>query len=269
MSHLFHHVRHTSGLGVHHVHAHKERLPNRECHNCNYEFYSDTNKKFCSRRCLLESGTFAGKNNPNYQGGQTETQCVICGAKFSYYPSEKKGLYCKSCVDSEDWRHRPDLHGQNNPQWSGGKQEYSCSVCENTIERYPSETKSEAIVCSESCRRTYLSESYSGEGHPNWKGGGNEAYGPGWAAARREALERDNYRCRRCGTGREKLGRNPDVHHIVPVRRFIEAEECTRSEAHIRENLISLCPHCLRNADFGNISPAALRALLSEEAIAE
>ena len=247
------------GLGVHHVHAHDERLPNRQCAHCEEEFYCDTAKKFCSHQCLLDSGTYAGKNHPNYQGAKKETKCNICGAEFSYYPSEKKGLYCATCVENEDWYPKPDVTGENNHRWVGGKQEYDCTVCGDPVERYPSAAQGDAILCSEDCRRTWLSESFTGEGHPNWKGGGNEPYGKGWAAARRATLERDGFRCVICGVSSAELGRNPDVHHLIPVREFAESADDSIEDAHTLENLVTLCIGCHRKADFGIIDNAELR----------
>ena len=252
-------------LRKHHNNEHDRKLPNQECAQCGATYYAEHEKKFCSRQCIIESGTYAGENHPNYQGGKESTNCEICDREFEYYPSDKKGLYCSECVKTKQWQTIPRITGEDHPRWIGGKQEYSCTVCGNTVERYPSNAKSKAITCSETCRRKHLSESFAGEGHPNWKGGGNEAYGPGWAAARRKALERDDYRCRRCGTDRETLGRNPDVHHIVPVRRFIAARDRMKADAHTLDNLITLCPKCHRNADVGNISQSTLRALLSDE----
>jgi len=107
-----------------------------------------------------------------------------------------------------------------------------------------------------------LSEAFTGEGHPNWKGGGNEAYGSGWNELRENALERDDHECVVCGKTRDEIGRNPDVHHIVPVRRFAESEDREKEDAHTLENVISLCIECHRKADFGKISAGALRRLI-------
>jgi 5-methylcytosine-specific restriction endonuclease McrA len=123
----------------------------------------------------------------------------------------------------------------------------------------------EVTVCSEECRGTWLSEAFSGDGHPNWRGGGNEPYGKGWATVRRQALERDGYECRICGTTREELGRNPDVHHIVPVRLFIESDDREKTDAHRLDNVISLCIACHRKADHGQIARKTLRELIGAE----
>lgn len=125
------------GLGVHHVHIHNERLPNRRCDLCEEEFYSDYAKKYCSKQCLLESDSYAGENNPAYTGAQVTTTCQLCDSKFSCYPSEKRGLYCKSCVENASWRDPPRLAGERHPNWKGGKCAESCAMCGETVERHP------------------------------------------------------------------------------------------------------------------------------------
>ncbi|WP_247729723.1 HNH endonuclease [Halovivax limisalsi] len=174
-------------------------------------------------------------------------------------------MYCAECVETVDWREVTPATGADHHRWNGGKLELECTVCAEPVERYPSNVSGEAVLCSEVCRRTWLSESFTGEGHPNWKGGGNEPYGEGWAATRRAALERDDYRCVRCGTDRAELGRNPDVHHIVPVRHFIEATDFEKTDAHALENVLTLCPPCHRKADFGHFDPAHLRSLVGSD----
>ncbi|WP_254545469.1 HNH endonuclease [Halomarina pelagica] len=250
------------GLGVHHARTHGERLPNRECARCGREFYCGYEKKYCSEDCRRESISFEATANPNYRAKKETTECVLCGCEFEYYPSEKDGLYCSECVKSESWRTLPDVRGRRNPRWKGGKVKTECVVCGETVERYPSGITSDAVVCGDECRRTWLSETFSGSGHPNWKGGGNESYGKGWSRIRRRALERDGYACVVCSKTKREIGRNPDVHHIVPVRALAESEEFDRTDAHCLENVVSLCVRCHRRADFGAISRAELRSLI-------
>lgn len=250
------------GLGVHHSCTHDERLPNRECANCGADFYCKYEKTYCSEDCRTESQSFEGEANPNYRGKKQVTECLLCEDEFRYYESEKRGLYCPDCVNDESWRTIPDVRGDKNPRWSGGKRELECEVCGESVRRYPSEISSEAIVCSEECRRSWLSESFAESGHPNWKGGGNGSYGKGWNAMRRRALERDGYECVVCSKSKEEIGRNPDVHHIVPVRAFVESDDHEKTDAHFLANLASLCISCHRKAEFGKISRAELRSLI-------
>lgn len=250
------------GLGVHHVRVHGERLPNRSCDNCGGAFYSEYKKKYCSDECRQEQFTNEGEANPNFRGGMETTTCQICGGSFEYYPSDKVGLYCPDCVDRESWRRPPVSSGAEHPRWSGGKLRRDCVICGTGVERYPSGFVSDVVLCGEHCRRIWLSEEFTGEGHPNWTGGGIESYGSGWNEVRERALERDGFRCVICGTTKEEIGRNPDVHHIVPVRRFVESEDHEKENAHRIENVATLCVDCHRKADFGKISAEFLGELI-------
>lgn len=250
------------GLRVHHAHVHDEQLPNRTCACCNERFQSDHEKKYCSDECRDESVSFEGEDNPNFEGGKSETECDVCGAPFEFYPSEKEGRFCSDCVENADWQDPPSRDGDDNPQWEGGKTAVSCDVCGRIVRRYPSALDSEVTVCGDYCRGRWLSKRYSGEGHPNWRGGGNEAYGSGWQDVRERALERDGRQCLVCEKTAEEIGRNPDVHHILPVRMFERSDRHTVADAHYLDNLVSLCPSCHRRAEFRHISKDTLKSLI-------
>jgi 5-methylcytosine-specific restriction endonuclease McrA len=143
-----------------------------------------------------------------------------------------------------------------------------CEVCDATFERHPSRITGEVTVCSKECQNKWLSESFAGSGHPNWKGGVKVPYGKGWSATRRQALERDDYQCMICSKPKEEIGRNPDVHHITPLRLFIESEEHEKEDAHYLENVVSLCIKCHRRADVGQIPKEQLQSLIGVRAIA-
>ncbi|EMA20765.1 hypothetical protein C443_12656 [Haloarcula argentinensis DSM 12282] len=117
----------------------------------------------------------------------------------------------------------------------------------------------EVVLCSRNCHAEWLSAAFTGDGHPNWRGGGVGDYGPGWRAVRKQALERDDHACVLCGTDADELGRNPDVHHIVPVRLFAAMPALAVRDAHTLDNVVSLCPGCHRRAEFGHVSRAELR----------
>ncbi|WP_458207539.1 HNH endonuclease [Haladaptatus sp. NG-SE-30] len=252
------------GRRIHHHRAHDGRFPNRTCAACGSKFYCEYEKKYCSSTCREQGSSNWGSNNPNYKGGKTVGTCDLCDATFEYYPSEKEGRYCSECVQTEDWQTPPTAVGEDNPRWNGGKRQVDCVICDTTVERYPSNI-GEVVVCSEACRRDWLSKRFSGSKHPNWNGGGNPEYGTGWNEVRRNALERDGHRCLVCGSTREELGRNPDVHHIVPVRWFIESDDHTLTDAHFLDNVASLCSSCHRKAEYETISRDELRAIIGAE----
>lgn len=247
---------------VHHSQAHGECLPNRTCDRCGDEFYSEYEQKYCSDDCRDESVSFEGEDNPNFRGGKSETECEVCGSVFEFYPSEKEGRFCPDCVETTDWQDPPSRGGDDNPQWNGGKNAVSCDVCGRIVQRYPSALDSDVTVCGDWCRGRWLSEEYSGEGHPNWRGGGNEAYGSEWQDVREKALERDGYQCLVCEKTADEIGRNPDVHHILPVRLFESSERHAVEDAHYLDNLVSLCPSCHRRAEFRHLSKDALKSLV-------
>lgn len=253
------------GLGVHHNKIHGESLPNRQCDNCDTRYYAPYQKKYCSDDCRQEAVTFENSANPNYNGEKTTTTCEICGSAFDYYPSNKEGVYCPDCVETEKWQSPPNIEGDRNPRWIGGRQDFECVMCGTTVERYPSDVPGEVILCSTTCRREWLSESFTGEGHPNWKGGGNEPYGEGWNEIRNRALGRDGYACAICSADESDIGRNPDVHHIIPVRAYIQSTRHNKKDAHRLANVITLCPSCHRKAEYGNISKPRLQFLTGEE----
>lgn len=236
------------------------------CPNCGGPLESEYSEKYCSLECFHEHHSFAGEDHPNFSGAKETTTCIRCDASFEYYPSEKEGLYCPECVENAAWRTRPDITGSSNPRWSGGKETRDCFVCGDAVVRYPSGFSGSVTVCGESCRRQWLSESFTGEGHPNWKGGGNESYGEGWRRAKLTTLERDGYTCLLCGITKDEIGRNPDVHHIVPVRTFIEIPGADKADAHVPRNLVTLCVVCHRRADFGRPSKAELKRLVDSQA---
>jgi len=252
------------GVAVHHVRRHDEHLPNRTCGSCGEAFYSEHEQRYCSDRCRSDAVSFKGDDNPNYSGRKETTTCDLCDAEFEYYPSEKAGKYCRECVESERWREPPTEEGEDHPAWSGGKTAFSCAVCGDDVERYPSNASGDVVVCSEDCRRTWLSETFAGTGHPNWQGGDGLNYGRGWSRIREAALERDGYECVVCSKSRAEIGHNPDVHHIVPVRQFIEADGRERADAHQLENVVSLCRPCHRKAEAGDITRERLRELIGE-----
>jgi 5-methylcytosine-specific restriction endonuclease McrA len=57
-----------------------------------------------------------------------------------------------------------------------------------------------------------------------------------WEENRQKTIERDNYRCRLCGTKVKES--TSEVHHIIPKRTF------EKEEGDFLENLVTLCEPC-------------------------
>lgn len=226
------------GMRQHHTKVHDNPLPNRICSECETEFYDPKSlRKYCSD-CYSESG----KKNGNYSGAKKFTHCQKCGNRFEYYPSNKEGVYCSSCVT----RANGILPQQNS---SNSKLEVECRNCGSKLDRYPHEVEgaSYGSFCDLGCYGEWLSNNVTGDSHHQWEGG-TLPYGSGWWQIRQTALERDDYKCQQCGESLHEIGRNPDVHHITPVRRFENPEA-----AHTLDNVITLCRSCHRLIEEGRI----------------
>lgn len=78
-------------------------------------------------------------------------------------------------------------------------------------------------------------------------------YGPNWPAQRRRARERDRYTCRHCGAREAQTGREHDVHHLTPFRRFgyVPGENEAYLQANDLANLITLCRVCHARVNHG------------------
>lgn len=100
--------------------------------------------------------------------------------------------------------------------------------------------------------RRKMSCSTAGEHNPNWKGGeyAKEWYGPDWTVIRDQIRERDEV-CQYCCEDGSRY--SLDVHHIVPIRYFREADGVSIDEAHCETNLVLLCRPCHAQADHGTI----------------
>ncbi|MBI2952627.1 HNH endonuclease [bacterium] len=106
------------------------------------------------------------------------------------------------------------------------------------------------VFCGEACRRAWEEGQEEGvlrlDGRPDHRGGD-------WEVRARQARERDGFACRGCGVTEERLGRQLDVHHIVPFRLFPPGADANRLD-----NLVSLCPVCHARAEAEGIDALPL-----------
>lgn len=229
------------GIRIHHTRVHDERLPNRTCKGCGTEFYDPKARRtFCD-----DCNPNAGEHNGNWSGARQTTECERCGDEFEYYPSDKDGVYCPDCVEESD-----EFLGT--PSWEGKLTELVTTPCEqcgaDVTVRESKRRYGAGRFCSRECVATWQSENWRGEDHPGWEGGWNEDRINNWSAARRKVLERDDHTCQNCGSSAEDLEREPDVHHIVPIREFDDP-----NDAHTPDNLIVLCRGCHVAVEHGKI----------------
>ncbi|WP_435179646.1 HNH endonuclease [Halorussus sp. AFM4] len=227
------------GMRIHYGHTHEGNLPNRTCKGCGTEFYDPKSRlTFCD-----DCDPNGGENNGNWRDAKKDSECRNCGSLFEYYPSEKDGMNCPDCVS--------DANGllPDNPA-TRDRVSTACTFCGVDIEARPSrvEKRERGVFCDLDCYGAWLSENVVGEQHHQWEGG-ELNYGESWWRIRRKALERDDYTCQNCGKTADEIGRNPDVHHVEPVRNFERTQR-----AHTLDNVIALCRSCHRNVEAGNAS---------------
>lgn len=197
-----------------------------ECPTCGRtDFKSDRGMK--SHHAKIHGESIAGFTYP----------CEECGSDVKY-KQRREGCehFCSKECES-DYREKNGrligVDGEDHPSAKG--EVIECDIC--GVEFYCKASQLERRrFCSQSCLAKHNSNR-TGRDHHRWKeGAGRENYAGVWWANRKQALERDDYECQICGRGEEELGRNPDVHHIIPVHEFDEL-----SEMHAVENLITLC----------------------------
>lgn len=222
------------GMRQHHTKVHDEPLPNRECKGCGSSFYDEKARQIYCDNCDPN----AGPHNGNWRDAKDTATCDSCGEQFEFYPSDKEGIFCTTCVEKEG-----TFKGTS--YWRRGERiEVTCEYCgENREVLLSAVERGEKRFCNRDCLSSWLSENRRGADHHQWTE--NEAtYTGKWWSVREVALERDGRRCQRCGVVSDTLDRALDVHHIVPVRAFEDPED-----AHRLLNVVSLCRGCHRHIE--------------------
>jgi 5-methylcytosine-specific restriction endonuclease McrA len=112
-----------------------------------------------------------------------------------------------------------------------------CTHCgkRTTVPRWFEKEGLELHFCGDRCRGLWRDDHRSEvklKGNRDYRGGN-------WQTIARSIRERDAYRCRSCGISEETLGRQLDVHHVVPFRAFGSPDRANQPD-----NLISVCPSC-------------------------
>ena len=166
--------------------------------------------------------------------------CPSCGGSFA--PRSSRTKWCDPCRNREclncgvTYRVKGMAQGPRRfcsnkcylaHRWVGHRETITCCVCGITVDAAKSEQRK---CCSWRCRNLLKSESQRGARSHFWRGGATTPYCDGWQQQRREALERDNNKCRSCNST-DHL----NVHHIDPHR---------YSGSHDLNNLVTLCRSC-------------------------
>ncbi len=199
----------------------------------------DALRKTCSRVCLGETSRMrrAGKKSPGIGGSprrsKVEETCVICGNVFPLTISQAAGGR-QTCSD--------ECRFIKLSRSKGGLGTGTCEGCGRQYEVSRYHLRRGRRFCNDDCRlEWFATQAPTGEQNPYWRGGGRGYYGPSWREARRNAWQRDNERCTRCGRSSSELGYRPIVHHIIPFKTFgVERH----SEANQLDNLACLCRSC-------------------------
>ncbi|MBI4529929.1 MAG: HNH endonuclease [Candidatus Latescibacteria bacterium] len=120
--------------------------------------------------------------------------------------------------------------------------EVKCLVCDRPFHRPEWYVKTGSLrlnFCSPSCRDRWSSEIPKAgpeavilNGRPEYRGGD-------WDVTALRIRERDGYTCQVCGITEKDLGKQLDVHHIIPYRLFQSNLEANRPS-----NLIAVCHSC-------------------------
>src|SRR6266498_4457846 len=195
------------------------------CKNCGAPIPGKNGSRvYCSRDCRDTAPRQVAWNKgisrpPFYWTKNGDTRnCNKCGGLFYRTAQEIKNRpskYCSTkCYQSARWGESHVVFG-------------ICQVCGTEFKDTASALRK---VCSWECRNKLKGITQQGELSHFWRGGAKAPYVGEWKMRRREALERDEYRCVLCGNEMRV-----NVHHIVPFR---------YSKSHDLENLQSLCRSC-------------------------
>jgi hypothetical protein len=181
--------------------------------------------------------------------------CDICGDTFrikQYRIDDYDRNVCSKDCYKKLVSNR--FSGEKSPHWKGGFETFGCKRCGSEFQARPTR---EQRFCSNKCRAKWVGENQRGEDHPLWKGGKSEYYGPNWQQQRRKALDRDNRTCQYCAKPAEDMDRDPDVHHIKPLREFKKEYDKPKwyQKANQLDNLITACMDCHRRWEGIQLKP--------------
>jgi len=221
------------------------------CPHCGKEFWYHKSwpRKYCSIKCSAAVNAIANLGRYTEGDPPVEVACNQCGKLFykvaAEYKKTKNHFCSQRCFGdylaiTQKGIPRPEVAGER-PDLQR-RVDLVCPMCKRTF-RVKQSHGHKRRFCTKSCHAKWqsISGEFSGPNNINFKGGHLPYYGPNWRLQRRKARARDNHTCQRCGITKTELGRELDVHHIIPFRTFgVDRYQ----EANQLDNLISLCNVC-------------------------
>lgn len=210
----------------------------RTCKQCGAEYVGHKSKLYCSEACRYANpqtpwnvGMTGTKGKP--RNGATLV-CPICTSEF-YVAGHRLGeaIYCShACYIKSRWN---ESH----------KETRYCVICSKPFVEFRSARR---VCCSKKCESLHKSRMHSGPKSHFWRGGKMAPYVGVWHERRKEALERDGYKCVLCNS-QDRV----QVHHIIPYR---------YSRSHNINNLVCLCRSCHSREEL-KVNPAVRAGLLT------
>ncbi len=202
--------------------------------------------RFCSATCRSK---FAARIVNERTFTSIIIKCAFCGKDVLIQPyrliNVENNFCSKSCSVKFQLRER----------WKDAKETITvfCNYCgkEKVMLKWDLEQKQrrgqDKFYCNRSCFGKWKAANWNGENNPSWQGGWTP-HGKGWDIIRGVVRKEQDYKCFDCKVSEYKLGRELDIHHIIPARLFKR-----KSDASHRPNLMGLCHSCHMKREFSEI----------------
>jgi len=167
--------------------------------------------------------------------------------------AEKLAEYAALGAPAREENGMKGVTGEDNPQYNRVTTE--CANCGDTIHRKPSRAEEyDELYCGRACQGEHRSKRFTGQNHPNWRGGSHlidavkKQLQPPFSVVRDECRDAE---CKQCGSSDTLL----DTHHIIPV---------SAGGTNEKWNLMTLCRTCHPTADSYVRQFEAFDAVLTE-----
>lgn len=201
------------------------------CDYCKAPFYMSPSHRvrnknnFCSRSCNAKYHT--GENHKAYQKELHVKNCLVCNSEVKRARSKYCSPKCQGIAAKGDKSVRYN------------KQIIKCSNCNTEILKQPS-LIFKTNFCSQECKNTYHSKRLSSTNNPRFKDGvwvgrkGNKGIYNGFTLkVKKQARERDGYKCKVCNKTELDHNMAMHVHHID-----------YNKDNNDLNNLVSVCRYC-------------------------